>query len=314
MTILAAILMLALTREEIIDRFRAAPVTQLDGLVQVYGDCPADMRREFQLPVASFASDVCRRLYAAENKRPVKFREAGIIIRLGDVRTNIAEVVVRPATREGGAKFTRIIVPSPSGADLSRLRFEVVRAFYRAVTGEDLDDAEVRRRMRASDPLLRAEDIQASVAAWRERGVLEEGKTDDDYLRMLRGVHLPGMATEADVLTFAARLFLYPAAYCDRFGGKYTACSFREAIALSNEDPAVRLAAYGKIQSVVLFGAGHGERMNAAVEAYVKFLAELARRKASDAELGKLLDDADAKLKAVLDESDADKKGVLEKR
>ena len=45
LTLIATILLAALTKAEIIDRFRAAPVTQLDGLVQVYGDCPADMRR-----------------------------------------------------------------------------------------------------------------------------------------------------------------------------------------------------------------------------------------------------------------------------
>ena len=130
----------ALTKAEIIDRFKAAPVTQLDGLVQVYGDCPADMRRDFQLPVASFASDVCRRLYAAGNRKPVKFREAGIIIRIGDVRTNLTDVVARPATRDGGEKFTRIYLPSPSGADLRKFRLEVVRAFYRAVDGRRGED------------------------------------------------------------------------------------------------------------------------------------------------------------------------------
>ena len=67
LTLIATILLAALTKAEIIDRFRAAPVTQLDGLVQVYGDCPADMRRDFQLPVASFTSGICRKLYAAEN-------------------------------------------------------------------------------------------------------------------------------------------------------------------------------------------------------------------------------------------------------
>ena len=58
LTLIATILLAALTKAEIIDRFRAAPVTQLDGLVQVYGDCPADMRRDFQLPVASFTSGI----------------------------------------------------------------------------------------------------------------------------------------------------------------------------------------------------------------------------------------------------------------
>ena len=293
---------MALTRAEIIDRFKAAPVTQLDGLVQVYGDCPADMRREYQLPVASFASDVCRKLYAAENRKQLKFADPGIIIRIGDVRTNLADVVVRPATRDGGEKFTRIYLPSPSGADIGKFRREVARAFFRAVDGLDLDDASVTKKLRESDPVTRVEDIQSEVAAWRERGEYAAGKTDEDYLKLLRGVHLPGVATKADVTTFASRLFLYPELYAAPFCGKYVVCSFREAVLLAKEDPLVRFAAYQKIQSLMLFGQGHGDKMNEAVAAYAKFLAELARYKLSVEELVKLLDDADAKLKGVLEE------------
>ena len=292
----------ALTKAEIIDRFKAAPVTQLDGLVQVYGDCPADMRRDFQLPVASFASDVCRRLYASGNRKPVKFREAGIIIRIGDVRTNLTDVVARPATRDGGEKFTRIYLPSPSGADLRKFRLEIVRAFYRAVDGIDLDDEGATKKLRESDPVTRVEDIQSEVAAWRERGEYAAGKTDEDYLKLMRGVHLPGVATKADVMTFASRLFLYPELHSAPFCGRYRSCSFRDAIALVSEDPAVRLAAYLKIQPLMLFGQGHGDRMNGAVEAYAKFLAELARCKLPREDLVKLLDDADEKLKGVLEE------------
>ena len=301
MTILASILMLALTRAEIIDRFRSAPVTQLDGLVQVYGDCPADMRREFQLPIASFVSDICRKLYAADNRRPLKFADPGIIVRIGDVRTNIADVVVRPAVRGDGRKFTRILLPSPSGADLRVLRQEVVRAFCRAVEGVDLDDEGIDRRMRAADPETRVADLQAEVAAWRERGEYAAGRTDEDYLKLMRGVHLPGVATESDVLTFASRLYLYPAVYGAPFCGKYTSCPFREAIALAKEDPSVRFAAFAKIQALGVFGQGHGDAMNEAVTAYMKFLAELARLKLSEEELTKLLDDADNKLKGVME-------------
>jgi len=293
---------MALTRAEIIDRFNAAPVTQLDGLVQVYGDCSADMRREYQLPVASFVSDVCRKLYAAERKKQLKFAAPGIIVRIGDIRTNMTDVVVRPATRDGGVKFTRIYLPSPSGADIGKLRREVVRAFYRAVDGVDLDDAGVTKKLRESDPVTRVEDIQSEVAAWRERGEYAAGKTDEDYLKLMRGVHLPGAATKPDVTTFASRLFLYPELYAMPFCGKYAVCSFREAILLAKEDPFVRLAAYQKIQSLMLFGSGHGDKMNEAVEAYAKFLAELARFKLTGEELLKLLDDADAKLKGVLEE------------
>ena len=302
LTLIATILLAALTKAEIIDRFRAAPVTQLDGLVQVYGDCPADMRRDFQLPVASFTSGICRKLYAAENKKQLKFAEPGIIVRIGDVRTNLTDVIARPATRAGGMKFTRIYLPSPSGADLVKFRHEVVRAFYRAVDGVDLDDASVTKKLREADPVTRVEDIQSEVAAWRERGEYAAGKTDEDYLKLLRGVHLPGVATKDDVMTFASRLFLYPELYAMPFCGKYAACSFREAVPLAKEDPFVRLAAYQKIQSLMLFGSGHGDKMNAAVEAYAKFLAELARFKLSGEELLKLLDDADAKLKGVLEE------------
>ena len=301
MTLLASIALLALTRAELIDRIKAEPVTQLDGLVQVFGDCPADMRREYQLPVASFVSEICRKLYAADNRRPQKFTEPGIIVRIGDVRTNIAEVVSRPATRAGGAKFTRIYVPSPSGADLVLLRREVVRAFFRAVDGLDLDEASAEKRLRAADPFTRVEDIQAEVAAWRERGEYAEGRTDDDYLKLLRGVHLPGVATRADVLTFASRLYLYPPLYATPFCGKYTSCPFREAVSIAREDFAVRRAALAKMLSLLVFGQGHGEAMNDAVKAYVKFLAELAKLKLPEEELLKLLDDADAKLKGVLE-------------
>ncbi len=300
--LLASILVLALTRAEIIDRFRAAPVTQVDGLVQVYGDCPADMRRDFQLPVASFVSDICRRLYACERQAPVKFRLPGIVVRIGDVRTNIAAVVSRPSERDEGAKFTRIYIPSPSGADLRQLRLAVVKAFYRAVKDEDISDAEALRRLRATDPQLRMEDLQSDLVAWRERGEFSEGRTDEDYLKMLRGVHLPGVATRVDVLNFASRLYLYPAYYGYPFCGKYTSCLFRDAIAFAKDDPFVRLAALEKIPSLTLFGQGHGDRMNEAVAAYARFLAELARYELSEKELEGLLDEADEKLKGVLEQ------------
>jgi len=300
-TFLASMLMLALTRAEVLDRLKAPPVTQMDGLVQVYGDCPADMRREYQLPMASYVSDICRKLYLAEQERPSKFSEPGIVVRIGDVRTNVAEVVSRPVRRADGRKFTRIYVPSPGGADLDSLRREVVRAFYRAVRGVDLDDAGVVKKLREADPVTRVHDLQAEVAAWRERGEYADGRTDDDYLKLMRGVHLPGVATEADVLTFASRLYLYPVVYGAPFCGKYTSCPFREAIVLAKQDPAVRFAAFAKIQSLGLFGQGHGDAMNEAVTAYMKFLAELATLKLSEEELAKLLNDADNKLKGVLE-------------
>ena len=49
--------MLALTRAEIVQRMRAPVVTQAEGLVRVFANCPEDMRREFQSPVARFAAE-----------------------------------------------------------------------------------------------------------------------------------------------------------------------------------------------------------------------------------------------------------------
>ena len=45
---LCLIALLALTRAEIIERMRAPVVTQADGMVQVFADCPEDMRRELE--------------------------------------------------------------------------------------------------------------------------------------------------------------------------------------------------------------------------------------------------------------------------
>ena len=299
--LLASVLLLALTRAEIIDRFQAAPVTQLEGLVQVYGDCPADMRRDYQLPVAAFASDICRKLYQAENIRPIKFTDPGIVIRIGDVRTNDTNVVVRTAVRDDGARFTRIKLPSPGGADLERLRLEVVKAFSLAVKGDEIDDEGAKRLFNKADPMAHARDIAADITAWRERGVYTEGRTDEDYLRLMRSVHIPGVATPEDVRVFASRLYLYPATFDAPFCGKYSVCSFRDAVPLAKTDPRIRYAAYLKMSEIVAFGGGRGAKLTEASDAYGRFLMELTRYKLTEAELLKMLDDADAKLKGVLE-------------
>lgn len=302
MSILATILLLALTKAEIIERFKAPPVTQLEGLVQVYGDCDPEVRREYQLPIASFTSDICRKLYAARNLRPEKFRDAGIIIRLGDERTNVVDgVTVKVVKREDGSVFTRIRIASPGYADIQRLRLEIVKAYARAVLKEEMDDKKALREYHSADPLSRAEDIAADLRAWRENGVYTDGRDDEEYLSLLRRVHVPGMATESDVNIFASRLFLYPLEYSAPFCGKYSACTFKDAIKLARIDPAVRYAAHLKSSQLLLLGAGHGEKMDAAVKAYAAFLTELARLKISDEELDKMLSDADAKLKGVLE-------------
>lgn len=299
--IFALIALFALTKAEIIDRFQAPPVTQLDGLVQVYGDCPADMRREYQLPIAAFTRDICQKLYTSENLRPVKFARPGIVVKIGDVRTNLTNVVVRTAVYDDGGLYTRIRIPSPSGADLDCFRREVVKAFCRAVKGESVDDETAQKLYRRIDPLERARDLAAEVRDWRERGVYTEGRTDEDYLKLMRGIHSPGHASAEDVTTFASRLFLYPLAYDAPFCGKFSACSFREAVTLAAEDPQIRYAAYLKRGEIMAYGGGRGDRMTSAAAAYGVFLFELARCQLKAEELLKLLDDADMKLKGVLE-------------
>ena len=70
MLVLTTALLLALSRAEIIERFKAPVVTQSDGLVKVYANCPEDMRREFQTPIARFAADTVQMLYQGLAKKP----------------------------------------------------------------------------------------------------------------------------------------------------------------------------------------------------------------------------------------------------
>ena len=139
--LLAGLVLMALTRAEIIERFRSPVVTQADGLVKVYADCPEDMRREFQSPIARFAADTVQTLYQGLAKKPVRFGKPGIVISVGDVRTNLADVVTSVTTNDGRV-VTRLKVKAPGYADLYRLRLEVIRGFYRAVEGRELSEDE----------------------------------------------------------------------------------------------------------------------------------------------------------------------------
>lgn len=293
--------MFALTRAEIIERFRTPPVTQVDGLVQVYADCPADMRREYQLPVAGFVSGVCRRLYASHLMKPLKFQDPGIVVHIGDVRTNIRAVVVATDTRPDGTRFTRIRLPAPGHSDKRSLQIAAAKGFFLAVKGVELDDAGAVAALRESDPAMKAADERAAVARWRRHGRYARGKTDEDYLKLMRRVSMPGTATKEDVLLFASRLMLYPPYYGVPFCGKYDRCTFADAVAYAQRDPVVRIAAAQKALSLLVFGGGRGDRMTAAVEAYARFLDELAKGALSKRELRELLMDADSKLKGVLE-------------
>ena len=127
MSTLAAILMLALSRAEIIARFKAPVVTQAEGMVRVYADCPEDMRREYQMPVASFAADTVKMLRRGLSLRSERVSSPGIVLYIGDVRTNDASMAVRAVTN-GADVVTRIYLRAPGYSDIERLRLEVIKA------------------------------------------------------------------------------------------------------------------------------------------------------------------------------------------
>ena len=79
--LLAGLVLMALTRAEIIERFRSPVVTQADGLVKVYADCPEDMRREFQSPIARFAADTVQTLYQGLAKSPASSSPSETFVR-----------------------------------------------------------------------------------------------------------------------------------------------------------------------------------------------------------------------------------------
>ena len=286
MTLLASILVFALTRAEILERMRAPVVTQAEGLVQVFASCPEDMRREYQMPIASFAAETVKSLYRGLNMRPERFGRARIIIHVGSVRTNLTEVV---AKTDSGR--TRIYVKAPGYADVGRLRTEIVKAFFRAVKGEELDDAAAVRAFRRARPELRIADERDELERW-----IKNGEGDDERnLALMRRILKPGEASRRDVLVFASRLFLYPATVDRKFCGRYGSVSFKEAVTLAKEDPAIRLAARRKADEIVVFGGGRGEDLGAAAAAYRGFLLALAGAE-DDGRLEELLESADIKL------------------
>ena len=291
MSPLFAIFFFALTRAEIIERFRASPVTRVDGLVQVIADAPADMRKEYQMPIAGFTGDLCMKLYGGVKEKPKKFNEPGIIVYIGDCRTNDASVIARPATRPDGTPFTRIFLPAPGYADTEKLRLETVKAFYRAVKGETLDDAAALAAVIDCDPELRARSRYLDLERWLEGEQTEE---DDEYhLKLTRTVLLPGVAYKSDVLRFASRLYLYPGAFDLPFLGRYRSLDLRRAVKFARKDARIRIAAYLKAQPVAVFGCGRGEELNEAALAYSRFLLDLAASKKTEKELLDQLEEAD---------------------
>ena len=296
----ATVLLAALTRAEIVERFRSPVVTQADGLVKVYADCPEDMRREYQMPVASFAAETVRTLYQGLAKKPERFERPGIVIHIGDVRTNLSEVVAQVSTNDGQT-VTRIRVRAPGYADLGQLRMEVVKAFHRSVERREVSDDEAVAAYRRANPALRVLDERRGLEDWLagRRGACG----DEEGLRLMRRVFEPGKANHRDILTFASRLYLYPPQRDVLLLGRFESLSFREAVRFGRMDPLVRALAYLKANDLPVLGGGRGEELAAAADAYRTFLLELARDEKDERVLLALLDDADVKLNVAFEQA-----------
>ncbi len=296
MSLLATVLLLALSRAELIQRLKAPVVTQAEGFVKVYARCAEDLRREYQTPVARFAADTVQVLCQGLSMKLPRQEQPGLLIHLGDIRTNVSEVVTRVTTNDSRV-VTRIYLPSPGYANLDRLRLDIIRAFYRSLRQEELDDAAAIRAFRAAVPSLRAADERLALEEFvREgRGDYEEG------LRLLRKVIEPGKASCRDVLTFAARLYLYPPQYDLRFLGRYDRLSLREALAVGRGDLGVRMMALSKADETVVFGGGKSPELYRAAQLYSAFLREFARNERSAEDLAALLESAETALEVAFE-------------
>jgi len=287
----------ALTREEIIERFRATPVVKVEGLVQVLPNCSAEIRREYQQRIAGNAGDLCRSLYKADGLSPKRFSEPGIVVVMGDSTNAVTNVVSRIVERADGLKSTRILLPSPAHADQHAYVLAVARAYFLAVHGKEVDDKTAWHALMSSSPELRAAETCERLADWSQCGKYVEDLDDEDYLKLSRKVLLPGRLTKHELTNFVSRLFLYPIAYDAPFCGKYTSLDFETAVRLRKKDLTIRFAAFIKSKQVLLFGAGRGEELRAAAEAYSEFLTELGRDEKSDGELLALLATAEDRLR-----------------
>lgn len=291
--LIALIALLALTRAEIIARMKAPVLTMSQGLVRVYADCPEDMRRTYQMPMARFACDLSQMLYKGTGVPERRFPRPGIVIHVGSVRTNLQEVAVRVETN-GTRVATHLYARAPGHVDVERLRLEIAKAFMRAVHGRETDDAGVIAVLRAADPRTRIEDERAKLEEWLEgRG----GHDDEEAFALMRKVLDPGKASRRDILVFASRLYLYPETLDRPFAGGVDSVSFRDAVKLGRIDPRVRFSAFIKARELPVFGGGRGPALAAAAEAYAAFLREMVKGGKTDDELLSMLDHADGLLR-----------------
>lgn len=307
--ILALLALFALTRAEIVQRMRAPVITQADGLIKVFASCDEDIRRDFQGPVATRAAETVQMLYRGLGEKPKRFEAPGIILRLGNERTNTTELVTWVETNETRV-ITRIHLKSPAYADLERLRVEVARGFFRSVWKKEVSPEKARAALRAADPTCQVADRRAKLERWLAEGLPPEFLTEDEFfekieemLTLYRKVLEPGVASRRDVLTFASRLHLYPRTLDEKFVGGADVLTFREAIACAKVDARVRVLAVFKARELPIWAGGRGEILQDAAKSYVKFLFELAKGDLPTEEIEKLLEIADLKLKSAYEQA-----------
>lgn len=108
-------------------------VTSSDGFVKVIA---ADVPGEdigFRGPILQFATETVRMLGRTLSLPAIpRRRDPGLVIYAQDGRTNDTRVVAR-ATRRRSGVVTRVWLPSPGYSDIGLFRFEVARAYFRAV-------------------------------------------------------------------------------------------------------------------------------------------------------------------------------------
>lgn len=290
---MALIAMLALSRAEIIAWMKAPVLNMSQGLVRVYADCPEDMRRTYQMPMARMACDLASTLYKGTGVQERRFNRPGIIIHVGSVRTNLQEVAVRVETN-GTDVSTHIYARSPAYVNVTNLRLEVAKAFMRSVLGKESSAEEISSVLRAADPRTRIEDERVKLEQWLQgRG----GHRDEDAFQLMRKVLEPGKASRRDILVFASRLYLYPETYDRPFAGSVDCVSFRDAVKLAKIDPRVRFSAYLKARELPVFGGGRGQALLLAAQAYSEFLKELVKGEKTEEDLLSMLDQADGLLR-----------------
>lgn len=297
--LLAIVALLALTRAELVQRVRAPTITQANGLVQVFANCSEAMRREYQLPVARFAANTVSMLYTGLSQDPQRFEKPGILLLIGDERTNTTEIVTRVETNGNMRIVSRLFIKNPSVVDLESLRMEIARAFFRSVQGVEAETESIRTILRRADPSSRIADERAKLEAW----LAGKGIDDEEGFLLMRKVLTPGVASRRDVLIFASRLYLYPRTFAEKFVGGYDGLSFQDAIKFAKIDIRVRILAYLKAQELPVWAGGRGKEMDDAAERYCEFLLELARGEKTEDELETMLKDADERLKQVLEKA-----------